>query len=116
MIATKAIAAIAMTGLGSLAAGTGAYFQANPHLSTREVQNVQPPSPPPVAVNRAPATVVQPPIAEALTIDPVVITAPERRPPKALAKPTRPVTGPCSDWQAMTTGPADRKVRLLCPH
>ena len=116
MIVTKAVAAIAMTGLGSLAAGTGAYFQANPRLPTREVQNVRAPPPPPVAENRAPAPVVQPPIAEALTIEPVVITARERRPPKALAQPSRPVTGPCSDWQTMTTGPADRKVRLLCTH
>ena len=114
MIVTKAVAAIAMTGLGSLAAGTGAYFEANPRLPTQEIQKARPP--PPVSENPAPAPVAQQPIGEAITIEPVVITAPERRPPKALVKPARPVTGPCSDWQTVTTGPADRKVRLLCPH
>ena len=119
MIVTKAVAAIAMTSLGSLAAGTAAYYEANPRAPTQYVPYVPyvpKAQPPPVAEKPAPAPVVAAqPVSDVLAIDPVVITARERRPPKALAKPSRTIVGPCSDWQAMTTGPADRKVRMLCP-
>ena len=115
MIVTKAVAAIAMTGLGSLAAGTAAYFEANPRALTHETRQDRAP-PPRVLEAPAPPRVEQPPASDVLTIPPVVITAPVRRAPKALARPSRPpVEGPCSDWQGMTTGPAGRKVRLLCP-
>lgn len=116
MIVTKAVAAIAMTGLGSLAAGTAAYFEANPRALTLETQNDRAPPPVPEPAAPVPAPVVEQPVDEAVTIDPVVITAPARHAPKALAQPSRPVDGACSDWQGMTTGPAGRKVRMLCPH
>lgn len=116
MIVTKAVAAITMTGLGSLAAGTAAYFEANPRATTHEVKAER--APPAVAKTPAPARarVVEQATNDVLTIDPVVINVPVRRAPKAVAKPPPPVQGPCSDWQGMTTGPAGRKVRLLCPH
>jgi hypothetical protein len=113
MIAIKAVAAITMTGLGSLAAGTGAYFEMNPRAMTREVQTER--APPAIVPAPVLAPVVEKQTDEVLTIDPVVITGRERRAPKAVAEPSRPVEGPCSDWQGMTTGPAGRKVRLLCP-
>jgi len=115
MIVTKAIAAIAMTGLGSLAAGTAAYFEVNPRAQTPVGTHVETAPTPPRVVEVAPAPVVDRSVSEVVTIDPVVITT-EHRQPKALARPKRPADGPCSDWQAMTTGPADRKVRMLCPH
>jgi hypothetical protein len=114
MIVTKAVAAITMTSLGSLAAGTAAYFEANPRALTHETPSARPP--PPVVERPAPVVVAERPAPAAITIEPVVITTSPRRSPKALAKPSRPAQGPCSDWQGMTTGPAGRKVRLLCPH
>lgn len=114
MIVTKAVAAIAMTGLGSLAAGSAAYLEANPRALTRETDGMR--APPPAALEaRAPVTSMRPAEREVVVIDPVVITAPGRRPSKALAKPARQVEGPCSDWQGLATGPSGRKVRLLCP-
>jgi len=113
MIATKAVAAIAMTSLGSLAAGTAAYIEVNPSALTHETRVEY--QPPPTRVLPAPPKAVPAATSEVVTIDPVVISAPARRAPKALAKPARPPgQGPCSDWQGMTTGPAGRKVRLLC--
>jgi hypothetical protein len=115
MIVTKAIAAIAMTGIGSLAAGTAAYLEGNPSALTHETAKVRAPPAPPLE-HRVPVRVTRPAAQEVVVIEPVLITAPERRPPRALAKPVRPVEGPCSDWQGLATGPSGRKVRLLCPH
>jgi hypothetical protein len=118
MIATKAVAAILMTGLGSLAAGTAAYFDANPRAPAHETKRDRAPPSTPAPLVPVPIRVVveQPPVQnDVLMIDPVVITGRELRPPKALAKPVKQVQGPCSDWQGLATGPSERKVRLLCP-
>jgi hypothetical protein len=115
MIAAKAITALLMTGLGSMAAGTAAYLEANPNALTLE-SRPQMVVPEPVRPEPAPPPVIErPPQSDMVFVDPVVITGREHRAPKALARPPKPVEGPCSDWQGLVTGPAGRKVRLLCP-
>jgi hypothetical protein len=116
MIATKAVAALLMTGLGSLAAGTAAYLTASTQAFVREPPHGPPPPPPPAMPLRvAPSTprVVQ---AEMVSIEPFVITARPHPRQKAVAQKATPTTqGACSDWRDLATGPAGRKVRMLCP-
>ncbi len=114
MIATKAVAAILMTSLGSFAAGTAAYLETNPRFMTHQPEPyVAPPKP----MHAAHVTRVQRPRAEPITvtIDPVVIMARASAAPKPFAKAARRSEGACSEWQDLATGPAGRKVRLLCP-
>lgn len=115
MIATKAVAAILMTSLGSLAAGTAAYFEANPRFVTHQPE---PYVPSPKPVQAAHVTRAQPPPAEPeiVSVEPVVITARSQAAPKPAAKAPRQSEAACSEWQDLATGPAGRKVRMLCPH
>ena len=118
MIATKAIAAISLTGLGGVTAGSAAYLEANPGFLVRETPQLSPPAPLAVAP-RVPVTVsvARTPQPEAINMNPVVITAQARRVHRAA--PSQPPTAQtaCSDWQDLATGPAGRKVRMLCaPH
>jgi len=116
MIATKAVATILMTGLGSLAAGTAAYLDnANPRAYVREPSH-QPPAPVPPAkplVVKAPEPrAVE---AEMVSIDPVVITTRPQHRHKVAAVKAPAAQHACSEWQDLATGPAGRQVRMLCP-
>lgn len=115
IVTTKAVAAILMTGLGSLAAGSAVYLEANPRAFIREHPAV--PVVPPVHVERplAPPSVSTVSVPETVTVDPVVITG-RRRAPGVIAPTPTSVQAPCSEWQGLATGPAGRKVRMLCPH
>lgn len=116
MIATKAVAAILMTGLGSLAAGTAAYLNVNPRAFALEPRHhsAAPPVPAAKPVVQAPAP--QAAQTEVIAIDPVVITTRPQTHHKMAVVKSPPAQSACSDWQDLATGPAGRKVRLLCPH
>jgi hypothetical protein len=116
MIATKAVAAILMTSLGSFAAGTAAYMEVNPPLPAHEPRPYVPERPAPVAHHEA--RVVTSPSDEATTvvIEPVVIESRKHPAPKAAPRAAPVTQAACSEWQDLATGPAGRKVRMLCPH
>lgn len=116
MIVTKAVAAILMTSLGSMAAGTAAYFEANPRFMTHQPEPYVPP--PPTPLHAAHVTRIQPlpREPESVSIEPVVITSRPHSAPKAAVKARSQSEGACSEWQDLATGPAGRKVRMLCPH
>lgn len=115
MIATKAVAAILMTGLGSVAAGSAAYLESHSRALVWEAHPPAAPQalPPPRPPLRSPIPVSVEP--EAVSLAPVVITA---RRPRLHAAPKAPATtiDACSEWHDLATGPAGRKVRTLCPH
>jgi len=76
MIITKAIAAVLMTSMGSVAAGTAAYFQAHPHAAQQPARGVPPPSKPvEPPTHRAAAQPVA--ASRIVVIDPVYVVSPD---------------------------------------
>lgn len=116
MIATKAVAAILMTSLGSFAAGTAAYYESNPQSPIHQPEPYVPLVPKPVAHVPVRAPVSPPSEAKIVTLDPIIITSCE---PHRVAAPRNveaATQAPCSEWQELASGPAGRKVRMLCVH
>jgi hypothetical protein len=119
MIGTKAIAAIALTGLGGLTTGTAAYLEARPrafsHAEMGQSAEVSHPAPIPLSNQTA---VIDDRDSDVLMLEPVVITSRPRHRERVVTASVKsePENAACSDWQALATGPAGRRVRLLCQH
>jgi hypothetical protein len=119
MIGAKAVVAVMLTGLGSIATGTAAYLEAQPRTSThvemgQRAELVQPA--PFLRVERSP--VLDAPTSNVVTLETVEVTAWVQRRTHAVAAlvKSESVTAPCAEWQDLATGPAGRRVRLLCQH
>jgi hypothetical protein len=115
MIVTKAIAAILMMGFGSLAAGGAAYVNTHPHALTR-AEPLAPLAPKPIEATQIHRIQTLPAEFGVVTIEPVIVIGRVYRQPKAPRTSSPAVQGPCSQWQDLATGPAGRKVRMLCQH
>ena len=119
MIGAKAMVAVMLTGLGGVTTGTAAYLETHPQAFThvemgQRAELVQ--SPPSPRVERSP--VLDERTSNVVTLETVEITAGVPRQTHAVAAlaKSEPVTAPCSEWQDLATGPAGRRVRLLCQH
>ena len=117
MIGTKAIVAVVLTGLGGITTGTAAYLQAHPRAFTH-VEMGQKAEP---VLQAAPAPPAKPSVrveehSDALRLEPVLITSRvrHRAAPVATAHEPESASAPCSEWKDLATGPAGRRVRLLC--
>jgi hypothetical protein len=116
MFRIKAIAALALAGLGGATLGTDAYMASHrPSAHAYELPNYEAPKPAPVTVE---APRVQNETGNAVvTIDAVTIKS---RPPARHRAVARVVQEPqqefvpCSNWRSLDTGPAGRGVRTLC--
>ena len=115
MITTKALIALGSVGFGAVAAAGVASMQAQSRARV-EVADVTAPLAPAPREAR-PQQIVR--HSEVVKIDEVRIRA--KAPPRAVAgvAPARPSGGnslrECSDWRSLQNGPADRRVRALCP-
>jgi hypothetical protein len=117
MIGTKAIVAVALTGLGGITTGTAAYLEAHPsaftHAETGQKAELLRPAPLPL-VERSPNLDER---SDVLVLEPVLITSRVgHRAVATVAVRAKPETenAPCSEWQDLANGPAGRRVRLLC--
>jgi len=116
MFRIKAIAAIALTGLGGAAVGTDAYMVSHPPSAPLVAHVLRKNE----ALGQKPAVVMLPsPTATntVVTITPVTITSPvpaRRRVTAQIAETPSLQFVPCSQWRALDTGPAGRGVRALC--
>ena len=116
MFRIKAIAAVALAGLGGATMGTDAYMASHrPAAHGYELPSYEVPKPAPVA---AEAPKVQKDVAsDVVMIEPVTITSRPAVRHRAVAQvapePQREYV-PCSNWRSLETGPAGRGVRTLC--
>lgn len=110
MYRIKAIAAVALAGLGGATIGTDAYMASHGSPPAREV---------PIPIHPVP----EPPTAQAVAPSPVVMLEPvtieSRLPARHKIAAAAPAAEertlvPCSDWRSLETGPSDRGVRTLC--
>ena len=114
MFRAKAIAAVALAGLGGATIGTDMYMAS--HTTAREVVVEQP-----IQIRATPEPVVVAPAPEpVLMLPPVTLYARDRS--RHAARQAAPPEEPkeqglvaCSDWRALQTGPEGRGVRTLCP-
>ena len=116
MFRIKAIAAVALAGLGGATMGTDAYMASHrPAAHGYELPNYQASTPAPVAVE---APQVQKDVAkDVVMIQPVTITSRPALRHRAVAQVAREPQQefvPCSSWRSLETGPAGRGVRTLC--
>lgn len=116
MFRIKAIAAVALAGLGGATMGTDVYMASHrPAAHGYELPNYQAPKPAPVAVE---SLQVQKDVGnDVVMIEPVTITSRPALRHRAVAQAARePVQEfvPCSSWRSLDTGPAGRGVRTLC--
>ena len=120
MIGTKAIVAIALTGLGGLTTGTAAYLEGHPGAFTHAAmgQSPEPLQPAPIPLRERSPVFEEESSSDVLMLEPVVITSRPRHAQRAVTATvkTEPTSAACSEWQDLATGPAGRKVRLLCQH
>ena len=119
MIRIKAIAAIALAGLGGATMGTDVYLSSRASSPPRAI----PPAfvltdPSLVAISAAAMPVLEP--NAVVRLDPVTIygrdsSARRVRHAKPLAEPQKRLEIEiCSDWQSLASGPVSRGVRQLC--
>ena len=116
MFRIKAIAALALAGLGGATMGTDVYLSSHhPSASRFELPKYEAPKPPAVAVRELPSPAATSPV---VSIDPVTIasrTPVHRRAAVPIApQPVQKEFVPCSEWRSLDTGPAGRGVRTLC--
>ena len=116
MFRIKAMAAIALAGLGGATVGTDAYMASHAPSAPPPQQVVEQPSP--VRAPPAPAPVVTPDPDPVLVLKPVTIYAVDRSRHAARralpAAPEEQELVACSEWRSLETGPRDRGVRTLC--
>jgi hypothetical protein len=116
MFRIKAIAAVALAGLGGATVGTDAYMASHAPSAPPQQQVVEQPAP--VRARPAPEPVVTPDPDPVLVLKPVTIYAVDRsRHAARRAAPAAPQEQElvaCSQWRSLETGPADRGVRTLC--
>jgi hypothetical protein len=110
MITMKALAAIALTGMGAGAMGANAYMLSHTGERAHVAAHVN--APPPAAARReAPPAPAADPV---IVLEPVTLRV---RPPAARAvshkAPPRELA-PCSSWRPLESGPAGHGVRALC--
>ncbi len=116
MFRIKAIAAIALTGLGGATMGADVYMASHrPAAHGYELPGYQAPKRAPVAVE---APRVQKDVSkDVVAIEPVTITSRPRARHRAAAvaasEPQQEFV-PCSNWRSLETGPEGRGVRTLC--
>jgi hypothetical protein len=116
MFRIKAIAALALAGLGGATMGTDAYL-ASHHRTASEIAPHQSEASTPVVAATKPAPAAT---STVVTLEPITLTsrAPARHHAAPRMAPPPPVDEqefvPCSDWRSLETGPADRGVRTLC--
>lgn len=114
MISTKAVVALALTGLGAATVSTDAYLMFHHHAPVSPRKEAEIPRAPPPAP-RAPVHPEE--RSTTVTIEPVLVygTLPRHR--AVAAKPmAEPALVPCSEWRALESGPAGHGVRTLCSH
>lgn len=117
MFRIKAIAAVALAGLGGATVGTDAYMASHPPSAPPPQQVVERHAP--VHAPPAPEPVVTPDPDPVLVLKPVTLYAVDRsrhaarRAPPAAAPQEQQLVA-CSDWRSLDTGPRDRGVRTLC--
>ncbi|HVW27519.1 MAG TPA: hypothetical protein VHC69_19275 [Polyangiaceae bacterium] len=118
MFRIKAIATLALAGLGGATMGTDVYLSSHhpsPSPTAFELPKYEAPKPAPVAVpeRAAPAAA-----RSTVTIAPVTIASRipvhHRVAPQIAQPPAEKELVPCSEWRSLDTGPADRGVRTLC--
>lgn len=118
MIGTKAIVAVALTGLGGLTTGTAAYVEAHPGAFTRASmgQSSELLQPAPIPLRERSPVLEEDSSSDVLMLAPVTITSRPRHRQHAVTATvkTESPSAPCSDWKDLATGPAGRRVRLLC--
>jgi hypothetical protein len=116
MFRIKAIAALALAGLGGATLGTDAYMASHrPSAHGYALPSYEAPKPAPVAVD-APR-IQRDPANAVVTIDAVTIksrSAVRRRAVARVAQEPQQEFVPCSSWRSLDTGPAGRGVRTLC--
>ncbi len=116
MFRIKAIAAVALAGLGGATMGADVYMASHrPAARGYELPNYQAPNPPPVAVEAPRAQ--KEASTDVVTIEPVTIESRARARPRAVVEAAREPQQefvPCSSWRSLETGPAGRGVRTLC--
>src|SRR5690348_8778593 len=117
MLRIKAIAAVALAGLGSATMGTDVYMASHTKASPPKevVEQAIPVRAIPEPVIVAPAPAPEP----VLMLPPVTLYARDRS--RHAARQAAPVEEPkeqglvaCSDWRSLDTGPQGRGVRTLC--
>jgi hypothetical protein len=116
MFRIKAIAALALAGLGGATMGADVYLASHrPAAHGFELPKYQAPNPAPVAVEAS--RVQKEARNDVVTIEPVTITSRPRarhRPVVEAASEPQQEFVPCSNWRSLETGPAGRGVRTLC--
>ena len=121
MIGTKAVVAVALTSLGGLTSGTAAYLEGHPGAFNRAAmgQSSELLQPAPIPLRERSPVLQEDSSSDVLMLEPVVITSRPRRGHHTVAaalKTEGSQGAPCSEWKDLVTGPAGRRVRLLCPH
>jgi hypothetical protein len=116
MLSIKAIAAIALAGLGSATMGTDVYMASHTKAPSKEfVIELSAP----VRAEPAPLVAPAPAPDPVLMLSPVTIYAHDRS--RHAARQASPTEAPkeqglvaCSDWRSLENGPEGRGVRTLC--
>jgi hypothetical protein len=116
MFRIKAIAALALAGLGGATMGTDAYLAAHhPSAPNYELPQMAVSKPMSEAAPLRPSQTVT---NDVVTLSPVTITsrpaARRRAAPQVVQEPRDQRFVPCSEWRSLDTGPAGRGVRTLC--
>jgi hypothetical protein len=114
MIRFKAIAAIALAGLGTATMGADVYMSSRARCRPPAVESA---GPLPAAIHAPEVPVIEQNVV--VTLAPITVYAWDRSPHARHAQPmAEPPKTPglevCSDWRSLEAGPENRNVRTLC--